>query len=157
MPALHSSISSPGDVPPITREATLAEYGLTGLEFNSSPSIAGSVPSSPVADKKTFIGDVEIVLDIAEAFSKVDSLTGNRDLPDFFLKPRKSKSMSNLIHKVFHHKRRPGSDDESFDLTPASLPSRPLSSSSISKLSRWKINIISDFWPGQHVEWSVKC
>jgi hypothetical protein len=96
-------------------------------------------------DKNTFIGGVEIVLDVAEAFSKVDNITGNRDLPDLQSKPRKSKSMSNLIRKVLRrtHKSEP-LEGGSFDSTPISSPSasaRPLPGSSTFRLSKWKINI----------------
>jgi hypothetical protein len=92
----------------------------------------------------TFVGGVEIVLDVAEAFSKVDSLTGNRDLPDLWTKPRKSKSMSNLIRKVLRRTQRPERfDDGSFDLTPASPSAslRSLSRPSTSELSKGKISI----------------
>jgi hypothetical protein len=147
VPSPHSSaISKAVDVlsdSAITREPTLGKYNLTTSPAFSSPT-PGFLPSATETNKNTFVSGVEIVLDVAEAFSKVDSLTGNRDLPDLQTKPRKSKSMSNLVRKVLRRTQRPKrSDDGSFDLTPASPSASPhsLSKPSTSKLAKGNINI----------------
>ena len=127
---------------PITSEPASDRRHLADLEAHSP----GYVASLPKADK-TFVGDVEIVLDIAEAFSKVDGLTGDRDLPPLTFKPRKSKSMSNLIHKVFRRKRISELfDDDFFDMNPTPCaspnPLHPLSRSSTFESVKWENGIV---------------